>query len=321
VSTPPPVSICLTTYNRAAVLPKTLESLTTQSFPDWELIISDDCSIDATEEICRSFQKRDLRIKYFRNVTNLKMPGNLNAAILRATGAYIANLHDGDEYSPDLLKKWKAALDAVPSAAFVFNDYEAVDRQGNRKIFNMPFDLRVEGKQIALYYFKTFSSCVWGTVMARKSIYSRSGQFNPRYGFISDVDMWLRLARDHDIAYVNEPLLSLTPREPNHPYAFVHWRLFFWNLGIYVTNLKAYEKRIPEEVAEFLSDYHSHQRRLWLYNFALCLKHRRWDRVKEGLAIWRDADDPWLRAVGTLLGRSQDKPNWYTPSYWELARL
>ena len=78
------VSLCLTAFNRAHLLPGTLDSILVQSFPDFELIINDDCSKDQTQEVCLEYMQRDSRIKYFRNETNLNMPGNLNAALRRA---------------------------------------------------------------------------------------------------------------------------------------------------------------------------------------------------------------------------------------------
>jgi len=91
-----PVSVCLVTYNRAGVLAETIESILNQTFSDFELIISDDCSTDNTETVCRKYAEKDGRIKYFRNEKNLSMPANLNLAISRARGQYIANLHDGE---------------------------------------------------------------------------------------------------------------------------------------------------------------------------------------------------------------------------------
>src|SRR6478735_5455523 len=93
-----PVSVCLTTYNRASLLPGTLDSILAQRFADFELIIGDDCSTDGTEELCRAYARRDSRVRYVRNERNLRMPGNLNSALQRATGEYVANLHDGDVY-------------------------------------------------------------------------------------------------------------------------------------------------------------------------------------------------------------------------------
>ncbi|MBE0669377.1 MAG: glycosyltransferase family 2 protein [Anaerolineales bacterium] len=317
----PPVSICLTTYNRAPVLPGTIGSLLAQSFSDFELIIQDDCSPDETEAICRKYQERDHRIKYFRNHENLRMPGNLNAAIRRATGKYIANVHDGDSYRPDLIEKWKRALDEVPEAAFVFNDYEWISKDGKRTLHRLKENGRMDGKKVALHFFNTFSSCVWGTVMARRNAYEGKGLFNPSYGFISDVDMWLRLAHGNDVAYVPEPLIILTPRETNHPFAFVNWRHHFWTLGMYVDHLKRYESIIPMEVARFTKEYPSRRRSFFLRDMAICIKHSRWDRAREGFAILRDADDIFLKSLGHCFGNHSYLPDWYDPSSWSTCSV
>ena len=52
-----------------------------------------------------------------------------------------------------------------------------------------------------------------------------------------------------------------------------------------------------------------------------CLKYRRWDRMREGLAIWRGADDPLLHTIGLLFGRPSDAPRWYQAAYWDMAWL
>ena len=297
MATRPSVSICLTTYNRAHLLPTTIESLLAQTFEDFELIISDDCSSDDTESICRNYASMDRRVRYFRNEHNLKMPGNLNAAIAKATGQYVANVHDGDMYATELIWKWKTALDEVPTASFVFNAYRVLRKDGTFEIASMPFENKVSGTEVAFYFFKTFSSCVWGTVMVRRSGYDKVGTFDHEFGFISDVDMWLRLSFRSDVAYINEPLITLTPRESNHPYAFVHWQHELWTLGIYVKHLRLYSELIPNEVEKFKSIYRGERRRLMIRNMLVCIKHARFDRVKEGFAIWADSDDAGLRIL------------------------
>ena len=57
-----------------------------------------------------------------------------------------------------------------------------------------------------------FSSPVWGTVMARRDAYIAAGLFDPRFSFVSDVDMWMRLAEVYEVAYIAEPLISLPGR-------------------------------------------------------------------------------------------------------------
>ena len=315
-----PVSICLTTYNRASVLPSTLDTLLAQSFGDFELIISDDCSTDRTEEICRDYQAMDPRIKYFRNSRNLKMPGNLNAAIGRANGTYIANVHDGDIYRQDVIAKWKQALDNMPDALFVFNAYDAINPDGSHKLYKEPFEFKVPGVHIAKIYFQSLACCVWGTVMARARAYADFGLFDPSFGFISDVDMWLRLAKGREVAYVPEPLIMVTPREPDHPFANYSWQHLFWQFAIYNKHITDYQRIYPEILTNTANNYSLMLRRFYLRAMLSLIRYRKWERVQEGLAIWRDSSDPMLRRLGRLLGRSKWQPGWYDQGWWLMAR-
>jgi glycosyltransferase involved in cell wall biosynthesis len=235
-----PVSVCLVTYNRAEVLPETIESILRQTFPHFELIISDDCSPDHTEEVCRKYAEQDKRIRYFRNKTNLSMPGNLNEAIRHSRGQYIANLHDGDIFREDLLEKWKAALDKHPSAGFVANHYEFLDEHGRETGRTSRYygSELVTGKAFLADMLLKTASPLHGTVMARRSAYETVGEFDPRFGIISDVDMWMRLAAKYDLAVVPEPLIFLRPRERTHPWNDVTWTVFYpFSEEIIATNI------------------------------------------------------------------------------------
>ena len=76
-----PVSVVLTTYNRASLVGKTIESILNQTFRDFELIVCDDCSSDSTEQVCAEYAGRDPRVRYIRNNKNVGMPKNLNTGI------------------------------------------------------------------------------------------------------------------------------------------------------------------------------------------------------------------------------------------------
>jgi len=316
-----PVSLCVTAFNRAHLLPDTLDSILAQSFPDFELIISDDCSEDRTQEVCREYVQRDSRVKYFRNAANLNMPENLNAAIRSARGDYIANLHDGDVFHPDLIRKWKEALDNYPSTGFVFNSYRGIDHKGRERIFREPYPALIPGRVLGRRLLSLWTSCVYGMVMARRQVYDKLGLFDSKFGNFSDVDMWLRIARDYDVAYVDEPLMELMPVDPDRFYAFVHWQVVFWVIGIHTANLRRYREVLPEVTWALARNFRQRKLRYIFMRFLLCVKHRRWDRVREFLAICCDADDPLLRGLGKALGRPQDAPSWYHPGYWNMARI
>jgi glycosyltransferase involved in cell wall biosynthesis len=213
----PKVSVVLTTYNRAHVLGATVESILSQTFEDFELIVRDDASKDETELVCRDYEKRDDRVRYLKGAKNVGMPGNLNAGIQACTGEYVANLHDGDLYERTLLEKWTAALDLFPGAAFVFNAYRDIDSNGRTvRICREPLGPCEAGSVLLeRIFFRRwhFASPVWGTVMARRSAYITAGLLDPRFGFVADVDMWLRLAECFDVAYIPEPLITRASRE------------------------------------------------------------------------------------------------------------
>jgi glycosyltransferase involved in cell wall biosynthesis len=311
----PAVSICLTTYNRGAALPRTVESLLSQSWDDFELIISDDCSTDGTEGVCLEWLKRDRRVKYFRNERNLRMPGNLNAAIGRAVAPYIANVHDGDLYDSSLIEKWKHALDSMPAAPFVFNGYRTISDVGAQTLYREPFEARVPGAYILSNYLRTCASCVWGTVMGRRGAYVQAGGFNPSFGFLSDVDMWLTLARGADIAYVPEPLITIAPREAHHPYRHESWQLLFWQFAIYKKHLRDCDRYLSD-AGRYREQYSNLLRRRFLRAMTSLLRHRQWARVGEGIAIWRDSDDAVLRSIGRALGLFGRTAAWYGPQCW-----
>jgi len=211
------VSAILVTYNRASLLDATIRSILGQTIGDFELIIADDASPDRTQEVCHRWAKSDSRIRYQRRTENVGMPQNLNLGILASTGKYVAILHDDDVYCPDLLREWKTCLDEHPKAAFVFNAYRVLNAQGQTRAVYRETLPRCSPGSILLesILFKRwrFGSPVWGTVMMRRSAFDSAGPFDERYGYWADVDMWMRLAEDFDVCYIDEPLIAVTSRE------------------------------------------------------------------------------------------------------------
>ncbi|MBI1975146.1 MAG: glycosyltransferase family 2 protein, partial [Parcubacteria group bacterium] len=129
--TVPKVSIGLPTYNRAKFIGKAIESVVMQSFRDWELIISDDASIDETPVIVRAWQEKDSRIHYRKNESNVGIARNINQGIRGAQGELIALIDDDDSWIPkDKLEKQIAFLDSHPDYVGVGGGMVVVDREG-----------------------------------------------------------------------------------------------------------------------------------------------------------------------------------------------
>jgi glycosyltransferase involved in cell wall biosynthesis len=203
------------------VIADTLRDILGQTFGDFELLIRDDHSSDDTETVVRELVSDDARVTYVTNERNLGMPANLNVGIEDCSGEYIANLHDGDRFSPHLLETWVRYLDECPNAGFVFNAYNQLDARGRvERVYRQPLAACSPGSALLKRYFSRwhFDSPVFAMVMARRTAYLETGRLDPRFGMYADVDMWLRLAENYAVAYVPEPLIDLSSREavPSH---------------------------------------------------------------------------------------------------------
>lgn len=114
------VSIIMGIYNCAVTLSEAIESILAQTYQDWELIMCDDGSSDATLSVARSYQERyPERIVVLSNDCNQGLNRTLNHCLAHANGEYIARM-DGDDISmPERLEKEAAFLDANPAYAIV----------------------------------------------------------------------------------------------------------------------------------------------------------------------------------------------------------
>ena len=107
----PRVSIGLPVRNGERYLPEALDAILAQSFSDFELIISDNASTDATPTICKNYANRDPRIRYYRNRENVGAAKNFNFVFRQSFGRYFKwSAHD-DCIAPNFLSKCVDALD------------------------------------------------------------------------------------------------------------------------------------------------------------------------------------------------------------------
>ncbi|MCK5344238.1 MAG: glycosyltransferase family 2 protein, partial [Candidatus Heimdallarchaeota archaeon] len=110
----PIVSVILTTFNRAELLPRVIDSVLHQTFTGFELLIVDDFSQDQTSEIIRTFN--DDRIKYVRHAENRGLSAARNTGIFHAIGEYIAFLDDDDEWIPTKIEKQVRHIQRLPES-------------------------------------------------------------------------------------------------------------------------------------------------------------------------------------------------------------
>ncbi len=129
-NTKPQVTIGFPIYNGERYLQETLDSLLSQTFSDFELIIADNASTDRTEEICRRYAADDSRIRYLRNQENVGAALNHNRLVEMAAGEYFKWAAHDDLCAPEFLEKCVEVLDANPDAVLCYPRTTAIDENG-----------------------------------------------------------------------------------------------------------------------------------------------------------------------------------------------
>ena len=105
------VTVGIPVYNGERYLRKALESVASQNFTDFTVIISDNASTDATNSICLEYAERDNRFIYVRQDTNIGMFDNFKYILTKCNTEYFVYLAADDSWRPDFLKKNIAALE------------------------------------------------------------------------------------------------------------------------------------------------------------------------------------------------------------------
>ena len=177
-------------FNCQNTLSEAINSIINQSYTDWELIICDDGSTDATFEIAKKF--RDYfpdKINLIKNEKNFGLPETLNNCLAIANGKYIARM-DGDDISlPDRLEKQVRFLESNPDIDCVGTGMTRFDDNGD---FDNVFPVLNPDK----YTLKLYPLCYHATLMMKKSCFDAIGGYVsiPRTIRCEDIDMWFRFA-------------------------------------------------------------------------------------------------------------------------------
>lgn len=135
----PLVSVGLPVYNGGTYLAEAIESILSQTYRHFELIICDNASTDGTEQICRRFATLDDRVRYFRNTANLGLSRNFNLAVERASGKYFRWAAHDDRIAPEYLAHCVEALEADPTIVLCHSQVKVINENGDEV---MNFDYR-----------------------------------------------------------------------------------------------------------------------------------------------------------------------------------
>jgi glycosyltransferase involved in cell wall biosynthesis len=126
----PLLSIGLPVYNGERFLQFALDSLLNQTFRDFELIICDNASTDATRSICQEYAARDARIRYYRNPENIGAAANFNRVFELARAPYFKWAAADDVISPEFVEKCIAAMQQDPELVLAYTRVDKINSSG-----------------------------------------------------------------------------------------------------------------------------------------------------------------------------------------------
>lgn len=216
----PLVSVVVPTYNRAALLPRAVESVIAQTFADWELIVVDDGSVDRTPDLAEGYAAQlGNRFVHLRQ-PNRGSSAARNRGIEAARGDFVAFLDSDDEFRRDKLERQVDLFRRQPDLGLVYSDYALVDTEGHDlgRAFDRKFPLArtvpcqvvtpggfactesLFDRLIRGYFVSTI------TGMVRREVLGWKIRFVERIAYAEEWLFFLDVSRATRAGYVDEPL-------------------------------------------------------------------------------------------------------------------
>lgn len=217
------VSIITPAYNAEKYISNTIESVISQTYQNWEMLVVDDCSVDRTKNIIKDYSIRDNRITIIALDENKGVAYARNIAINHARGKYIAFLDSDDLWYPDKLTIQINYMEEN-NYYFTFTDYEFIDINGQKlnKVINVP--KKVDYKD-ALY--SNSIPCL--TVVLNKDIIKEIHMPSIRH---EDYAAWLNILKNNITAYgINKNLAMY--RKLNNSLSSNKLKSMLWTWNIY----------------------------------------------------------------------------------------
>lgn len=193
------VSVVVPTFDRAAVLPRALDSVIEQTRLPVEVIVVDDGSTDATAELVESRFPGVLVLRQ----ENRGVSAARNRGIGASRGEWIALLDSDDEWRPRKLERQLSALEAQPDLRICHTD-EIWIRRGRRVN-----PRQIHAKHGGWIFEHCLPLCAMSpsSVVIHRSIFDAVGMFNEALPACEDYDLWLRICSRYPVLYLDEPLV------------------------------------------------------------------------------------------------------------------
>lgn len=196
------VDVIIPAFNAAKYLPIALESVFSQTFDDWQILLVDDGSTDNTAEVIAPFLDRfGSKIRYIKQ-NNRGLPAARNTAIRASTSEFLALLDADDVWMPCRLSESLKVLAERPRAGLAYGLITCIDPEGRiLKTWNEGNPRHAEGR-IAPYIYMRKVELPCPTITFRRKCVDEVGLFDETMRATEDRELWLRIALRYEVAFV-----------------------------------------------------------------------------------------------------------------------
>ena len=203
----PIISIIMNCYNGEAFLNEAINSITKQTFENWELIFFDNNSIDKSEKIAKSF--KDSRIKYFKSDRLLNLYEARNLAVKKTNGDYISFLDTDDMWAKDKLEKQINFIKKNSNYKILYSNYYVLKNNEKKIMYKNELPSGFITQKLLDFYGIGIN-----TVFLDKSIFEQYN-FKKDLNIIGDFDFFIQTSKKFQIGYISDPLTFYRVHENN----------------------------------------------------------------------------------------------------------
>lgn len=193
------VSIILPVYNGEGSISRAIDSILSQTYKNWELIIVNDCSTDSTARIIEAYALKDKRIIIVNNKVNKKLPRSLNIGFQTATGEYLTWTSDDNMYRETAIERMLYVLENEPGIGMVYTDFTKVNELEN----STENSLNVVVSNIENLRLR---NVVGACFLYRSSVAKQIGEYDADLFLAEDYDYWIRIWKNSNCYALHENL-------------------------------------------------------------------------------------------------------------------
>lgn len=196
----PLFSVLMPVYNREVLVARAIESIAVQTCGDWELVIVDDGSTDATPQVLADFARRDPRIRVIRQANGGAASARERAAI-EARGEWFTCLESDDLWLPDALEHFATYAAGHPAAQFLYGYHHRLRGEQIEYLSG-----RMQGRPTDVH--DVFASVFLNPICVchRRELRDLAGGYDTTLRFCDDYDLYLRMSLHCPLEPVNRPI-------------------------------------------------------------------------------------------------------------------